>query len=116
MTEAEHPRPNFEVKLVIPGEMRWAMRAQGAVEVWIEKTADDPDGPGLDRLPAVGLEMGNPSELQLTWHEIPALGAWEAINEAAEMTRQALGGLRGAMAMRVEAKVQNPDTPPPLDT
>ncbi|MDQ3849507.1 MAG: hypothetical protein M3296_02685 [Actinomycetota bacterium] len=112
------PQMVFEVQLVFPGEMRWCLSAQGQFESWLHAQAQSGQGTPIERLPALNLELGNPSELQFSWIELPADGAWEAINEAAAIVKEALSlsGLRGARAMRVEATAQNPDMEksPPL--
>ena len=106
---ASAPPIVFEVHFVVPGEMRWCMRAKGMFDDWI--VSDAAGEHPIDQLPAADLELQPElSELRLTWIELRAANAWAAIRRASEIVEEVLPELLRTRALRVDAKIQNPDS------
>lgn len=106
---ASAPPIIFEVNFVVPGEMRWCMRAKGMFDDWIHSEASSPRP--IDQLPAADLAFESDlCELRLTWIELQAGNAWEAIRRASDIVQEVLPELLRTRALRVDAKLQNPDT------
>jgi hypothetical protein len=106
---ASAPPIVFEVHFVVPGEMRWCMRAKGMFDDWI--VSDAAGEHPIDQLPAADLELQPElSELRLTWIELQAANAWAAIRRASEIVEEVLPELLRTRALRVDAKIQNPDS------
>ena len=106
---ASAPPIVFEVHFVVPGEMRWCMRAKGMFDDWI--VSDAAGEHPIDQLPAADLELQPElSELRLTWIELQAANAWAAIRRASEVVEEVLPELLRTRALRVDAKIQNPDS------
>jgi hypothetical protein len=106
---ASAPPIIFEVNFVVPGEMRWCMRAKGLFDDWIHSDASSPRP--IDQLPAADLALeADLCELRLTWIELQAANAWEAIRRASEIVEEVLPELLRTRALRVDATLQNPDT------
>jgi hypothetical protein len=100
----------FEVNFVVPGEMRWCMRAKGAFDDWILTEAESAEPRPIAELPAADLEMQiDRCELKLSWVELPADNAWHAIQRAAEVVEQVLPELLRTRAVRTDATMANPD-------
>jgi hypothetical protein len=98
----------FEVNLVAPAEMRWALRAKGVIDDWLLSDAAG-DLP-VDQLPAADLQMAlDHSELKLSWLELEAPNAWEAIQRASDIVGQILPELLRTRALRLDATLQGPD-------
>ena len=99
----------FEVNLVVPGEMRWCMRAKGMFDDWIH--SDAAAKRPIDQLPAADLALQTDvCEVKLTWIELQATNAWAAIQRAAEIVEEVLPELLRTRALHVDATLQNPDT------
>lgn len=97
----------FAVELVVPGEMRWCMRAKGAFDDWL--LSDGPQRP-IAELPAVDLQLDvDHCRLRLHWLELPADGAWGAIRRAATIVEDVLPELLRTRALTAEATLQSPD-------
>ena len=106
---ASAPPIIFEVNFVVPGEMRWCMRAKGMFDDWIHSDAAS-DHP-IDQLPAADLTLQTDvCEVKLTWIELQATNAWAAIQRASEIVEEVLPELLRTRALRVDAALQNPDT------
>jgi len=106
---ASPPQIIFEVSFVVPGEMRWCMRAKGAFDEWMHSEAESADRP-IAELPAADLAMQiDHCELTLTWIELPADNAWHAMRRASEIVEQVLPELLRTRALRTSATMQNPD-------
>ena len=106
---ASAPPIIFEVNFVVPGEMRWCMRAKGMFDDWIH--SDAASQRPVDQLPAADLALATDiCELRLTWIELQATNAWAAIQRASEIVEEVLPELLRTRALRVDAKLQNPDT------
>jgi hypothetical protein len=98
----------FEVNFVVPAEMRWAMRAKGVIEDWL--MSDAAGERPLDQLPAADLRMAiDHSELALSWLELEAANAWQAIERAAAVVAEILPELLRTRTLRVDAQLQGPD-------
>ena len=98
----------FEVTFVVPAEMRWAMRAKGVIDAWL--LSDAAGELPIDRLPSADLQMAlDHSELKLSWLELEATNAWQAITRASEIVEQILPDLLRTRTMRVHASLQGPD-------
>jgi uncharacterized protein with von Willebrand factor type A (vWA) domain len=98
----------FEVNFVVPAEMRWAMRAKGVIEDWL--LSDAASERPVSQLPSADLEMAiDHSELKLSWLELEASNAWEAISRASEIIAEILPELLRARTMRIDATLQGPD-------
>lgn len=106
---ASAPPIIFEVSFVVPGEMRWCMRAKGLFDDWIHSDAAS-ERP-IDQLPAADLALQTDlCEVKLTWIELRATNAWAAIQRASEIVEEVLPELLRTRALRVDAKLQSPDT------
>jgi len=106
---ASVPAIIFEVNFTVPQEMRWCMRAKGAFDDWIHSEAESADRP-IAELPAADLAMQTDvCELKLTWIELPADNAWHAMRRASEIVELVLPELLRTRALRIDAKMQNPD-------
>jgi hypothetical protein len=106
---ASAPPIIFEVNFVVPGEMRWCMRAKGMFDDWIH--SDAASGRPIDQLPAADLGLQTDvCEVKLTWIELQATNAWAAIQRASEIVEEVLPELLRTRALRVDATLQNPDT------
>lgn len=111
------PPVTFQVNFTIPAEMRWAMRAKGEIEAWLMSDAAS-DRP-IDQLPAADLQMEpDHSELTLSWLELQATNAWQAVTRASQIVEDMLPELLRTRTLRVEATLQGPDPESrrPLDT
>lgn len=111
------PPVTFQVSFTIPAEMRWAMRAKGEIEAWLMSDAAS-DRP-IDQLPAADLQMElDHSELTLSWLELQATNAWQAVTRASQVVEDMLPELLRTRTLRVEATLQRPDPESrrPLDT
>lgn len=98
----------FIVNFAVPAEMRWAMRAKGVIDDWLmsDAAAQRP----IDELPAADLKMAvDHSELTLSWLELEAANAWQAITRAASIVEEIIPELLRTRALRVEATLQGPD-------
>jgi hypothetical protein len=98
----------FEVTFVVPGEMRWCMRAKGVFDDWLHSdTATDRP---IDQLPSADLQMETDhAEIKLHWIELGASNAWQAIKRASEIVEEVLPELLRTRTLRVDATLQNPD-------
>jgi len=97
----------FAVNFVVPGEMRWCMRAKGMFDDWMHSGKDDRP---IEQLPAADLAMTTDvCELKLQWIELPADNAWDAIRRATTVVEEVLPELLRTRALRVDATLQNPD-------
>ena len=106
---ASAPPIVFEVNFVVPGEMRWCMRAKGMFDDWIH--SDGASDRPIDQLPAADLALQTDlCEVKLTWIELQATNAWAAIQRASEIVEEVLPELLRTRALRVDATLQNPDT------
>jgi len=106
---ASAPPIVFEVNFVVPGEMRWCMRAKGMFDDWIH--SDAASGHAIDQLPAADLALQTDlCEVKLTWIELQATNAWAAIQRASAIVEEVLPELLRTRALRVDATLQNPDT------
>ncbi len=111
------PPVTFEVTFTVPAEMRWAMRAKGEIESWLmsDAAAERP----IDQLPAADLQMElDHSTLTLSWLELQATNAWQAVTRASQVVEAMLPELLRTRSLRVEATLQGPDPDlrRPLDT
>jgi hypothetical protein len=98
----------FEVNFVIPAEMRWAMRAKGVIDDWL--MSDDAAERPISQLPAADLQMAiDHSELKLSWLELEAPTAWQAVQRASEIIAEMLPELLRARTLRIDASLQGPD-------
>lgn len=106
------PPVTFEVTLVVPAEMRWALRAKGAIEDWL--LSDTAAARPVGELPAADLRIElDRCELTLSWLELEAASAWEAVACAAGIVEGVLPELLRGRALRVEALRRGaPDAPP----
>ena len=94
----------FEVNLVVPAEMRWAMRAKGAIDDWL--MSDDAGERPVSQLPAADLKMAvDHSELKLSWLELEAPTAWDAVQRASQIVAEMLR----TRTLRIDASLQGPD-------
>lgn len=98
----------FEVNFVVPAEMRAAMRAKGVIDDWL--MSDAAGERPVDQLPSADLAMAiDRAELKLSWLELEAANAWEAIQRASEIVAEIIPGLLRTRSMRVDASLQGPD-------
>jgi hypothetical protein len=105
---ASAPPIVFKVNFVVPGEMRWCMRAKGMFDDWIHSEASTPRP--IDQLPAADIAFETDlCELRLTWIDLHATNAWAAIRRASELVEEVLPELLRTRALRVDATIQNPD-------
>jgi len=98
----------FEVSFAVPAEMRWAMRAKGVIDDWLlsDAAGERPVG----QLPAADLKMAiDYSELTLSWLELEATNAWQAIERAADIVEEIIPELLRTRTLRVDAQLQGPD-------
>ena len=98
----------FQVTFTLPAEMRWAIRAKGEIESWLmsDAAAERP----IDQLPAADLQMElDHSELTLSWLELQATNAWQAITRASQVVEEILPDLLRTRTLRIEATLQGPD-------
>jgi len=106
---ASAPPIVFEVHFVVPGEMRWCMRAKGMFDDWIHSDAAGEHA--VDQLPAADLALDSDvCELRLTWIDLQAANAWAAIRRASEIVEEVLPELLRTRALRVDATLQDPDS------
>jgi hypothetical protein len=101
----------FEVSIAVPGEMRWCMRAKGVFDNWLNQQAESDQQRPISELPAADMEMQSPdvANLRLTWIELPAINAWDAVQRASAIVEEILPELLRTRAVKAEAKMQNPD-------
>ena len=114
---ASLPPVTFQVTFTIPAEMRWAMRAKGEIEAWL--MSDAASERPIDQLPAADLQMElDHSELTLSWLELQATNAWQAVTRASQVAEAMLPELLRTRTLRIEATLQGPDPElrRPLDT
>lgn len=107
----------FQVTFTVPAEMRWAMRAKGVIDDWL--MSDAAGERPVDQLPAADLQMAlDHSELKLSWLELQAANAWEAVQRASEIVAEVIPELLRTRSLRIEAALQGPDPDlrRPLDT
>ena len=98
----------FQVTFTIPAEMRWAMRAKGEIDDWLMSAAAA-ERP-IDQLPAADLRMElDHSELTLSWLELQATNAWQAVKRASQIVEEILPELLRTRTLRIEATLQGPD-------
>lgn len=98
----------FEVSFAVPAEMRWAMRAKGVIDDWL--MSDAAGERPLNQLPSADLRMEiDHSELRLSWLELEAANAWEAVQRASEVVAEILPELLRTRSLRVDASLQGPD-------
>lgn len=98
----------FAVNLAVPAEMRWALRAKGVIDDWLmsDAAAERP----IDQLPAADLQMEiDRAELTLSWLELQAPTAWQAVVRAAEIVEEMLPELLRTRTLRFEATLQGAD-------
>jgi len=102
------PPVTFEVTFVVPAEMRAAMRAKGVIDDWL--MSDAPGERPLHELPSADLQLQiDRAELKLSWLELEATSAWEAITRAAAVVEEVMPELLRTRAMQVEARLQGSD-------
>jgi hypothetical protein len=108
---ASVPTPIFEVTIVVPGEMRWCMRAKGMFDDWLHSEAESGKPRSIDQLPAADMEMLSTDvcELKLAWIELPADNSWDAVKRATVIVEEVLPELLRTRRIRVESKLQDPD-------
>ena len=102
------PPVTFQVTFTVPAEMRWAMRAKGVIDDWL--MSDAAGERPLNQLPSADMRMEvDHSELRLSWLELEAANAWEAVQRASEVVAEILPELLRTRTLRVEATLQGPD-------
>jgi len=108
---AAPPPVIFEVSIAVPAEMRTCMRAKGVFEDWLNREAESDQPKPINELPAVDMEMQTPevADFRLTWIELPALNAWDAVQRASAIIEQVLPELLRTRSLKAEARMQNPD-------
>lgn len=101
----------FEVSISVPGEMRWCMRAKGVFDDWLMGETESAEPRPIDELPAAEMDMQTPdvADLRLTWIELPALNAWDAVQRAAAIVEEILPELLRTRAVKAEARMQSTD-------
>jgi len=101
----------FEVSIAVPGEMRWCMRAKGVFDDWLNQEAEAEQQRPISELPAADMEMLSTDvcELKLTWIELPADNAWDAVKRATAIVEQVIPELLRTRRIRAEAKLQDAD-------
>jgi hypothetical protein len=98
----------FEVSFVVPAEMRAAMRAKGEIDAWL--MSDAAGERPVNQLPSADLQMAiDQAELKLSWLELEATNAWQAIQRASEIVEEILPQMLRTRALRVDASLQGPD-------
>ena len=98
----------FQVTFTVPAEMRWAMRAKGEIDAWL--MSDAASERPIDQLPAADLRMElDHSELSLSWLELQATNAWQAVTRASQIVEEILPELLRTRTLRIEATLQGPD-------
>lgn len=109
---AEAPPITFDVTFVVPGEMRWCMRAKGTFDDWLHSDASGELA--IDALPAADLGLeADLCEVRLHWIELEATNAWAAVKRATEIIEQVLPELLRTRAVRVDARLQTPGSERP---
>ena len=102
------PPITFEVNFTVPAEMRWAMRAKGVIDDWL--MSDAAGERPVSQLPAADLQMAlDHSALKLSWLELEAANAWEAVQRASDIVAEILPELLRTRTMRIDAALQGPD-------
>jgi hypothetical protein len=98
----------FEVNFVVPAEMRWAMRAKGVIDDWL--MSDAAGERPVHQLPSADLQMAiDHSELKLSWLELEAANAWEAVQRASEIVAEVIPELLRTRSLRIDASLQGAD-------
>ncbi len=98
----------FQVDLAVPAELRWAMRAKGVIDDWL--LSDAASEHPIQELPATDLRMDiDRADLTLSWLELQAPSAWQAVVRASEVVEAILPELLRSRALRIEARVQGTD-------
>lgn len=98
----------FEVNFVIPAEMRWAMRAKGVIDDWL--LSDAAGERPVSQLPAADLQMQiDHSELKLSWLELEAPTAWDAVQRASQIVAEMLPELLRTRTLHIDVTLQGPD-------
>ena len=95
------------INLAVPAEMRWALRAKGVIDDWLmsDTAAERP----IDQLPAADLQMEiDRAELTLSWLELQAPTAWQAMLRASEIVAEMLPELLRTRTLRIDATLQVP--------
>jgi hypothetical protein len=88
--------------------MRWAMRAKGVIDDWL--MSDAAGERPLNQLPSADMRMEvDHSELRLSWLELEAANAWEAVQRASEVVAEILPELLRTRTLRVDATLQGAD-------
>jgi len=108
---ADTPAIIFEVSIAVPGEMRWCMRAKGIFDDWLNHEAESEKPRPINELPAADMEMMSTDvcELKLTWIELPAGNAWDAVKRATAIIEDVIPELLRTRRIRAEAKLQDAD-------
>ena len=107
---ASAPPITFEVNITVPGEMRWCMRAKGAFDDWIHNEAESSEPRPIAELPAADLAMQvDHCEIKLTWIELPARNAWDAVQRATKVVEEVLPELLRTRNLRADATMQTTD-------
>jgi hypothetical protein len=102
------PPVTFEVSLTVPAEMRAAMRAKGVIDDWL--LSDAAGERPVAQLPSADLQMAlDQAELKLSWLELEAANAWEAVQRATDIVAEIIPGLLRTRTLRIEATMQGPD-------
>jgi hypothetical protein len=102
------PPVTFEVNFTVPAEMRWAMRAKGVIDDWL--MSDAAGERPLNELPSADMRMEiDHSELRLSWLELQAANAWEAVQRASEVVAEILPELLRTRTLRIDATLQGAD-------
>jgi hypothetical protein len=98
----------FQINLTVPAEMRWALRAKGVIDDWL--MSDAASERPIDQLPAADLQMEiDRAELTLSWLELQAPTAWQAVLRASEIVEEMLPELLRTRTLRIDATLQGPD-------
>jgi hypothetical protein len=97
----------FSVEIAVHGGMTYLVPFKTAVDGWIDGHEGDPA-----LLPAATLENGEPREalrLRLTWIEVDARNAWEAMTRAAGILREGCPPLVDeTVELAVTAEIHDP--------
>ena len=113
------PPITFEVNFTVPGEMRWCMRAKSAFDDWIIREGESDEPRPISELPAADLALQTDvCELKLTWIELPAGNAWQAMQRASEIIETVLPEMLRTRNLRADSRMQTTDADlrRPLDT